>query len=222
MLQEIRILSTKKLLPNQKQFLLNAGFSVIEANFIATKTKRFVLETCHQNLIFTSKNAVESILEYEKINDLKDKNCFCVGDKTAEMLQKNGFKIAIQTDYATELGERIVKNHKKDSFTFFSGNLRLDTLPLTFKVNGIKYQEIEVYETVLSPIKINAALNGILFFSPSAIESYLLENTIKEEMCFCIGTTTANALKKITNNVVIGSKPSIQNTIIHCINHFRD
>ena len=32
-----RILSTKKLLPNQKQFLLNANFAVIEADFIEIK-----------------------------------------------------------------------------------------------------------------------------------------------------------------------------------------
>ncbi len=220
--QGIRILSTKKLLPNQKQFLLNAGFSVLEADFIATKTKSFVLESCNQNLIFTSKNSVQSILEFENVNNLKDKNCFCVGDKTAEMLQQNGFKIAAQTDYATELAEIIVKNHKKESFTFFSGNLRLDTLPLTFKVNGIKYQEVEVYETTLSPKKINTALNGILFFSPSAIDSYLLENTITNQICFCIGTTTANALKNKTENIVTAKKPSVENTIIQCINHFQN
>ncbi len=221
MQQGIRILSTKKLLPNQKQFLLNAGFSVLEANFIATKTKPFVLESCHQNLIFTSKNSVQSILESENVTDLKDKTCFCVGDKTAEMLQQNGFKIAAQTDYATELAEIIVKKYKQESFTFFSGNLSLDTLPLTFKINGIKYNEVEVYETVLSPKKINATLNGILFFSPSAIDSYLLENSITDQTCFCIGTTTANALKNKTENIVTAKKPSVQNTIIQCIDHFK-
>ena len=220
MLQEIRILSTKKLLPNQKQFLLNAGFSVVEADFIATKSKPFLLENCNQNLIFTSKNSVQSILESEHLNELQDKLCFCVGDKTAEMLEQNGFKIAAQTDYATELAEIIVKDHKQESFTFFSGNLRLDTLPLTFKVNGIEFQEVEVYETTFSPKKISADLNGILFFSPSAIDSYLQQNTITEEICFCIGTTTANALKNITDNVIIAIKPSVQNVIIQCINHF--
>jgi len=37
--------------------------------------------------------------------------------------------------------------------------------------------------------------DGILFFSPSAVESYLKSNTIKDEMCFCIGETTAEALE---------------------------
>jgi len=219
--QEIRILATKKLLPNQKQFLLNAGFAVIEADFISTKTKPFGLENCNENLIFTSKNSVQSILEYKNVNDLKDKNCFCVGDKTSEMLQQNGFKVAAQTDYATELANIIVKNHKQESFTFFSGNLRLDTLPLTFKVNGIIFEEVEVYETTPSPKKIIAALNGILFFSPSAIDSYLLENTITNQTCFCIGTTTANALKNKTDKIIIANKPSVQNTIIQCINYYK-
>lgn len=74
--EPIRILSTKKLLPNQRQFLLNAGFSVIEANFIQTVGKKFELRDEDGNLIFTSQNAVKSFLENEKAQNLKNKKSF--------------------------------------------------------------------------------------------------------------------------------------------------
>jgi uroporphyrinogen-III synthase len=61
MKEQIRILSTKKLLPSQKQFLLNAGFSVIEADFIGIRYKVPELKEVNDNLIFTSTNAVKSV-----------------------------------------------------------------------------------------------------------------------------------------------------------------
>ena len=51
---QIRILSTKKLTEFQKQILLNANFSVEEADFIEVVNKPFVLETINEYLIFTS------------------------------------------------------------------------------------------------------------------------------------------------------------------------
>ena len=56
-------------------------------------------------------------------------------------------------------------------------------------------------------------MEAILFFSPSGIESYLKENTIKKEICFCIGTTTASALEGITKNIKIADQPTIEDVI---------
>ena len=78
----IRILSTKKLLPNQKQFLLNANFAVIEADFIEIKNKEFQINKNSSNLLFTSQNAVKSFFENEKANDFKDNKIICVRLKT--------------------------------------------------------------------------------------------------------------------------------------------
>jgi len=81
--------------------------------------------------------------------------------------------------------------------------------------------EIEVYETEPTPLAVGKS-DGILFFSPSAVESYLKQNTITNQMCFCIGQTTANALQNVTKNTVVANKPTIENTIIQSINHYKD
>ena len=218
----IRILSTKKLLPNQKQYLLNADFNVIEADFIKIHNKNFDLNHINENLIFTSQNAVLSILQHEKIDQLKSKNTFCVGLKTKALLEEHGFNVMAYTGYAQDLAEIIALVYGDESYTFFSGNLRKDTLPDALKQAHIKFNEITVYETLLTPEKISSKVDGILFFSPSAVDSYLRENKIKDETCICIGTTTAEALEinKI-KNIVIANQPTVENTIIQCINEFK-
>lgn len=225
MTEPIRILSTKKLLSNQKQFLLNANISVVEADFILINQTKFDIETVNENLIFTSQNAVLSLLENvisnEKLNLLKEKNVFCVGMKTKQLLEENGFNVIAYTGYAADLAEIITLIYRREKFTFFSGNLRRDTLPDALSNADVVYNEIMVYETSLTPQKISTPLDGILFFSPSAVESYLKNNKIKKEMCFCIGTTTAEAVAKVTENIVIANQPTVENTIIQCINEYK-
>lgn len=220
MQEPIRILSTKKLLQNQKQFLLNANFSVIEADFIETKTKEFNINNDSSSLLFTSQNAVKSFLENEKAQDLKNRKIFCVGLKTKALLKKNGYEVVASKEYASELAELIVNDFQEETFTFFSGNLRRETLPEAFRNAKISFKEIEVYETILTPQKINSEVNGILFFSPSGIESYLKMNEIENEKCFCIGTTTAETLKKITENIIIAKQQTVENVIIQTINYY--
>lgn len=223
MTKPIHIVSTKKLLPNPKQALLEADIILIEEDFIETKIKNFELSKVNDNLIFTSQNAVQSVLQHPKCNELKSKNVFAVGIKTKSLLEENGFNVIAYTGYASDLAEIISLIYGKESYTFFSGNLRRDVLPNTLKENGITFNEIEVYETNLTPKKITKKLDGILFFSPSGVESYLKSNTIKDEMCFCIGETTAEALEnKKIKNIIIADKPSVENVIDEVIEHYNN
>jgi uroporphyrinogen-III synthase len=217
----ISILSTKTLLSPQKQALLNEGFSVTEANFIKTESSDFDLKGINDNLIFTSQNAAQSVLLHPKCSALKAKNVFCVGLKTKELLEENGFNVAVYVDYASDLAEIITLIYSNESYTFFSGNLRKETVPKALKEAKINFNEIQVYETTLTPQKIKTTIDGILFFSPSAIESYLMENKIKNEICFCIGSTTAEALGKITRNIIIADQPSVENVIEDVIEEYR-
>jgi len=217
----IRILSTKKLQPNQKQFLLNAGISVVEADFIAIQDKAFALSNIQDNLIFTSRNAVKAVSNHSGVQDIRRKPCFGVGEKTAALLDENGFTVLESADSASQLAAVIVSQYPSESFTFFSGNQRLDELPSQLKKAQMAFNEIEVYDTILTPKAISTNVDGILFFSPSAIESYLSENKITNETCFCIGKTTAKALENSTQNIIIANQPSIENTIIQTINHFK-
>jgi uroporphyrinogen-III synthase len=221
MTKQINILSTKKLLPNQKQDLLDANISLIDEDFIETKIKNFELSKVNDNLIFTSQNAVQSILQHPKCDELKTKNVFSVGIKTKDLLTENGFNVVAYTGYASDLAEIISLIYSKESYTFFSGNLRRDVLPNSLKENGITFNEIEVYETNITSKKVTNKLDGILFFSPSAVESYLKLNTIKEEICFCIGETTAEALEtKKVKNIIIADKPSVEKVLYEVIEYY--
>lgn len=217
----IKILSTKKLLPNQRQFLLNAEFSLVEADFIKIDFIRITSIKNHDCLVFTSQNAVNSILTNENWQDLKSKICFCVGTKTRALLEQNGFKVQESFDYIEELAPFLTANYSHKTFIFFTGNLRQDTLPKAFQELNVIFEEKQVYTTSLVQKKINSIVDGILFYSPSGVKSYLKENKITNEVCFCIGTTTATEVEKTTKNIVIANQPSVENVIIQCINYFK-
>ncbi|WP_310377385.1 uroporphyrinogen-III synthase [Flavobacterium sp.] len=219
-MSKVNILSTKILLSPQKQALLDAGFSVNEANFIKTQNLDFDLKGIKANLIFTSQNAAQSVLLHPKAEDLKTKNVFCVGIKTKALLEENGFNVIVYVDYASDLAEIITLIYSNETYTFFSGNLRKETVPKALKEANIQFNEIQVYETILTPHKLNIAVEGILFFSPSGVESYLKENKIKKEVCFCIGETTAEALFNVTKNIRIAENPSIEELILEVIEYY--
>jgi uroporphyrinogen-III synthase len=218
--KSIKILSTKKLMSNQRQFLLNADFGLIEADFITIDFIKTDLQTTNDFLLFTSQNAIISVLSNKNLEDLKAKKCFCVGKKTMTILEQNGFEVVESCDYAEELATFLIANYSSNTYTFFSGNLRQDTLPIALQQANITFEEKQVYRTDLNPVKIESKVDGILFFSPSGVKSYLKENTITSQVCFCIGTTTAKEAEKTTKNVVIANQPTVENTIIQCINYF--
>lgn len=221
MAKSTQILSTKILSSLQKEELTKVGIEVIEADFITTENKPFELKNLNESLIFTSQNAVHSVLADPKSEELKSKNVYCVGLKTKILLSENGFNVVAYTGYASDLAEIITLIYGSESFTFFSGNLRRDTLPEALKEAGIKFNEIQVYETTLQPQKIKSNPEAILFFSPSGVNSYLKDNTIKNQLCFCIGDTTAEALLKVTKNIIIADQPTIEDVIEDVINEYK-
>ena len=222
-MSQTSILSTKTLSVEQRQVFLDANFDLLEQDFIEIKNNLFELNTINNNLIFSSQNAVLSLMEQNGWEVLKTKPVFCVGVKTKELLELHGFTVDVYLDYASELAEIITLIYNKESYTFLSGNLRKETLPKALKSARITFNEIEVYQTTLAPFKISDQENfdGILFFSPSAVESYLTNNKIKNEVCFCVCTTTAAALEtKKIKNIIIAETPTIEEVILEVIEYY--
>ena len=219
----ISILSTKTLSAKQRQFFLEADLDLLEQDFIEIENNNFELNNIKDNLIFSSQNAILSLMNQPDWEKFKTKNVFCVGIKSKELLEQNDFKVDVYMDYASELAEIITLIYNKESFTFFSGNLRKETLPKALKAAKIDFNEIEVYQTMLAPFKISKEekLNGILFFSPSGVESFLTNNKIKDEICFCIGETTAETLDKTTRNIIVADQPSVDNVIEDVIEEYK-
>lgn len=216
------ILSTKKLSKKQIALLDEKKFAFVHANFIKIKALKFSLnQIINENFIFTSKNAVKSILKKHNIDNFKNKKCLCVGEKTKLFLEENGFNVVDFATDASTLAEIIVEKYSNKKFTFFSGTIRKDILPKKLIENDVVFNEIQVYKTILQPKNIVLEINAILFFSPSAVESYLQKNKIENQTtCFCIGDTTAKALENTSKNIIIASQPSIENVIEEVIKYY--
>jgi len=88
--------------------------------------------------------------------------------------------------------------------------------------HDIEVNEIVVYQTVPVPHKISKPYHGILFFSPSAVESFFSNNKLPEQtVLFAIGNTTAKEIKKYTNNtIIISGQPGKENLVEAMMEYF--
>ncbi len=215
-----RILSTKKLSKALKKKFSDAKIELVEKNFIQTKSISFETPQLNDYLVFTSKQAVKSVLKSD-VKNVHSISCLCVGSKTRNFLEKKGFTVIESADYAEDLIQIIDSKYKSSSFTFFCGNIRKNTIPNYFQQNKIAYNETIVYETKLKPHQIKEPFDGVLFFSPSGVNSFLEKNSLKNRICFCIGTTTAKALENRTKNIVIASQPTVEHVINEVIKYYK-
>lgn len=217
----VRVLSTKKLTPSQRELLLNAGLNVVEQDFIKTVPVPFKVGRLPEHLIFTSANAVRVVLEKLGPEALSGKNIYCVGEKTAGLLMDQGYKIKEVASYGTELAGKIVEKHSEGEFLFFCGRIRRPELPKILRTEGVHLTEVIVYDTLPTPKKTGQFFQGVLFFSPSAVESYFSCNELKDGVAFCIGTTTAEEARKHTSTIVTAKKPSVENVIVQVVKNFK-
>lgn len=215
-----RILSTKKLTVSQRQYLLNAGLSVVDMNFISVSEIPFTPGEVGDHIIVTSSNAVRVVAQQDA-GIFENRHVFCVGSKTASYVQTFCPASVVVAENAAELGSTIVSQYKERAFTFFCGRDRRDELPQILGASGVAYREVAVYETLLTPAKSVGDFDGVLFFSPSAVRSFFQENTVGAAVCFCIGDTTASALLPYTSNVIVSNHPTVENVIIQTIKYFQ-
>ena len=217
----ISILSTKKLSLAHKKPLLGPNvtfqeYDAISIELIEPKTPKNV-----KNAIFSSKNAIKSLKKFQ--NELFSENiqnCFCVGASLETILNENGQKVIKMEENAHNLSNFITKNYQNEEFYFFCGNKRRDEIPMALKKAKIALFEVESYKTKLNSIKIDQKFDGILFFSPSAVESFTTLNNLENATAFCIGETTASEAKKHTHNIVVANSQTTKSVITNSINYF--
>ncbi|MCF4100527.1 uroporphyrinogen-III synthase [Gillisia sp. M10.2A] len=217
------ILSTKKLATNQKQLLLNSGIGLVEYDAIKIDILKFQLQDhFSKDVIFTSKNAVKAVLEnapdFKKLHTGK---VFCVGAKTKEFLEELKINLTAHADYGLELGKIIATSYSDQKFIYICGNRRRDEFPEFLSSEKINFSEIEAYKTSLNKQHFGQEFDGILFFSPSGVQSYTATNNINNSTAFCIGHTTAKEVEKHTSSFEIANKPSVENVIVQAVNYFK-
>ena len=174
-------------------------------------------------VVFTSMNAVEAVAAQADEQE-PAWNIYCMGHATKQLvIEYFGEERIVGTgDSATDLAELIIEEGVDDEVIFFCGDQRRDELPDLLRSNSIDVNEIVVYHTVPVPQKVAKSYHGILLFSPSAVDSFFKLNKVAgQTIFFAIGNTTANTIKKYTNNkIIISKKPEKEQMMIEVINYF--
>jgi uroporphyrinogen-III synthase len=208
------LLSTKILSEATKQRLHDANIELIDKDFIQIiflqniDFQPFIKN--NYTFVFTSKNGVEGF--YKNIEkDTFEKNAFCIEGKTQEILEKKGWTIVASAKNATLLAQKIIERNA-NHLVFCKGNLSLEILPFLLENNNIKLQEIEVYQTTLTPQVIDNQYDTVAFYSPSGVESFFQKNTLLlDKQVFCIGTTTEKIVKQhFQGKIMLSPKADIE------------
>ena len=148
-------------------------------------------------LIFTSKNAVLSVKDF-----IKNKNCFAIGNKTAEEIKKYGGKVNfIASKYyghILSMELKSIKNIKDKKLLYIRPKIIASTLTQTLKDNNFNIDEIITYQTNCATSKIILDKNAkIIFSSPSTVKCFFKNyKWIDTYQAFVIGNTTAKSMPK--------------------------
>ncbi|MGG5488313.1 hydroxymethylbilane synthase [Gaetbulibacter sp. PBL-D1] len=214
------IYSTKSLTEDQR-FLFNENLVVESNDAIKISLNRIpptVLKSPIENVIITSKNAVEAILTNCPAEELKFKNIYCVGRRTKRLIEQRIGKVTHSEKNAKALAEYMVEFMDGTEATFFCSDIRLEDLPNILSEHQIKLNEVEAYQTKYDALKVDKAIESVMFYSPSTVESFVQQNNT-EVVAFCIGETTAKEAQKHFKDVRVAKVPTVE-SVIELVNEY--
>lgn len=177
-------------------------------------------------VVFTSSNAIRSIATYLE-KEKPDWTIYCIGNTTYQLAKKyfGAERIRQTASSAKALAEKIIPelDSKEHEVIFFCGNLRRNDLPDALRQKNIPVNEIVVYQTSLTPAAVDKGYDAVLFFSPSAAESFFSVNKLPSKtVLFVMGHATAAAIQKhSTNKIITGDEPDKYKLIskaVHFVN----
>lgn len=212
---QLTLVSTKKLTTEQNR-LLDRRVTLIDHDFITIRLNRLkkdILLKISENVVITSKSALQSLLLNFSRKELNIKNIYCVGKRTKNSIEKEIGKVTFVGKSAKLLAIYIAEKTAIKEVTFFCGNLKREELTNILSKNNITVNEIEAYRTMLTPKEIETDVIGALFFSPSGVQSYLLRNSPNTTVAYCIGDTTAKEAKLHFKNVQVAANQDIESVI---------
>ena len=100
-----------------------------------------------EKAIFTSKNAVLSLLENGNYGNIK--KVYCVGEKTKALLEENGFNVVLNENYSEKLAIELIKSVGTDKIVYFCGNKRKKHIENT--LDPKKIDIVEAYKNSVNP-----------------------------------------------------------------------
>lgn len=210
----VNIYSTKTLTEDQK-LLFHNDVVVDSSDFIKISFNRIapnILKKEIENVIITSKNGVESLTTNYSAAELQFKNIYCVGRRTKRLIEKRIGPVKHVAKNAKILAEYMVEYMDGTEVTYFCSDLHLDTLPTVLNKNNISVNVVKAYQTKYDGLEIPETVKGVMFYSPSTVESYIKEN-FSSGIAFCIGETTAKEAKKHFKDIRIAKVPTVESVI---------
>jgi uroporphyrinogen-III synthase len=179
--------------------------------------------------VFTSTNAVEVVAEWTGgapfAGGGREWTIFCIGAATRQLVSRHFGEgaIADTAESAQALAQKIADRRGAGDLFFFCGDRRREELPLSLREAGFRVNEVVVYRTKATPSVVERSYSGIVFFSPSAVESFFSMNGVKAETAlFAIGRTTATAIERFCSNpVIVSEQPDAVMLIRQVINYFQ-
>lgn len=177
--------------------------------------------------VFTSKHAVDAVAGYiaeHRRGTSPGWTIYCLSAVTVNRAAAAfpDAHIHGRGSYAADLAAAIARDGVGEVY-FFCGNKRRDTLPENLRKEGVRVHELTVYTTSPTPVQVDSDYEGVLFFSPSAVESFLSMNQLDEKaVCFAIGNTTAEALRGEVANQVVVSDSQQENTLVQSVVDYYD
>jgi uroporphyrinogen-III synthase len=230
---KITILSTRPLEPALVEAAKSKDILIDIISFIDTTPVKSAnihaeikkLFTQPATVVFTSMNAVNAVATHLN-GEVPAWNIFTIGNTTRELVARYFGEGTVNgtSHNAADLADAIIANRSIKQVIFFCGDQRREELPGKLRQHGISVQEIIVYHTTSTPHKVNKTYNGILFFSPSAVQSFFHANPVLPgTVLFAIGQTTADAILFFTdkNNVIVSEKPGKEDLVKKMFEYFK-
>lgn len=225
----IKILSTKSLNDSAVDYAETLGVKINCIDFIQTEALPFDNAAINWDktdaVVFTSSNAVKYFFGEGHGFIPQGKTIFSLSGKTANELNEYGVTPTFTAINAAALAGAIIGVKAVKQLLHICGNLKLETIETQVSSAGINYTPLLVYNTFYGDAKpIAEQYDGIMFFSPSGVQSYLRGNSIQPDVIYCcIGQTTADSLRGLKTNaqIIVPEIPSPEAMTVEVARYFQ-
>ncbi|MFZ5971489.1 MAG: uroporphyrinogen-III synthase [Bacteroidota bacterium] len=208
------IVSTRKLASPTVEILQSNGCTLVQHDFISKVIHlpdHLTAASLQKNVVITSitgAKAFAGLLDKLQL-DKSAFSVFCISRGTKEYATAVGFTIVGSAPHASALADVVLENKEVQSVTHICSNLKRGELSEKLSNSGVGVHDLVAYRTDWTPVKITPAYDGLIFFSPSAVDSFLSQNALHQVPCFCIGATTSDhAQKKGYKETIAAAAPS--------------